>query len=229
MKPSNPNKLKKMIIFSSENNRKIIENMILDESTVENRTASSLIENYLLNSLLPKNEDARYWICELYKENYRIGDVFRACFDYLSGGINWEAKHTNALPIVKYAYQLNISRYNVEFSENEKHYFHSLFDSILNQLKYYAEKESGLLKEEILKEENYGRELYDLMERCPELINYSKIYTFIMNNWNFLNNFTKTYRLLSILAQADKCWQDNSNTRIHLVKILKSVSDEWDT
>ena len=228
MKPSNPNKLKKMIIFSSENNRKIIEDMILDESKIENRTASSLIENYLMDSLLPKNEDARFWICELYKESYTIGNVFQACFDYLSGGINWEARHTNALPLVKYAFQINISRYNIKLSENERNYFLSLFDSVLNQLRHCAEKESGFFKEEILKAENYGRELFDLIVRCPEVMNYSNIYAFVIENWNLLNNYTKTYRLLSVLAQVDQYWVDNFNTRYHLVKILKSISDEWD-
>ena len=79
-----PKKLKKMIIFSSESNRKVIEQMICDESKMKHCTASSLIEKYLLNSLLPENEDAELWIKNLYQETWTISEVFQCWMIYLS-------------------------------------------------------------------------------------------------------------------------------------------------
>ena len=42
------NNLKKMIVFSSDRAKRIIENLIADEAQIENRSASALIEKHLM-------------------------------------------------------------------------------------------------------------------------------------------------------------------------------------
>lgn len=69
------NELKKMIIFSSKSNKRMVEQMLSDEANVSNRSVSALTEKYLIDSLLPMNKTAATLVKSLYDEETQIKEV----------------------------------------------------------------------------------------------------------------------------------------------------------
>lgn len=83
--------VKKLISF---NNYRIIDALVKDEASIENRSESAIIEKHLLDSFLPQEKNARFWAEELlYDDHFGIGSTLEACFSFLSAGINWKSIH----------------------------------------------------------------------------------------------------------------------------------------
>ena len=227
------NNLKKMMIFSDEKIKTLIENIISDESVVENRSASALYEKHIFNSLLPSNISAQKWIQLMYDGSWKINEVISAAFRYLSSGISWQAKYKNALPLVEYASHLSTFSSAVPTGkEEELPYFLVQLDAVIGELEYYANNYTGELtgikKSEILKQVDYARELYKIAKDKPQCMKYINIYNLVCNNWEYLKKHTITYKLLSAMAKMEKGWTNNAETRYRLTQILKTVSVAWD-
>lgn len=222
------NDLKKMMIFSSEKIKLIVENIISDEVAVESRSASALYEKHILNDLLPKNESASMWLKLLYDGSWGVGEVLNACFSYLSGGINWEAKYDNSFELVRWAHHWECMANNLP-DENAPEMYHFLLqlDSIVSKLDEIA-KQSTQNQYEIKKEADWAKELYKIAKNEPEYMRYCNIYQLLLNNWEVLKNWSITYRLLADLASMQKKWRNTEKTRYELTKLLKIISDEWD-
>ena len=238
------NNLEKMMIFSDEKIKTLIENIISDESVVENQSASALYEKHIFNSLLPlyqkhifnsllpSNISAQKWIQLMYDGYLEINEVISAAFRYLSSGISWQAKYKNALPLVEYASHLSTFSSAVPTGkEEELPYFLVQLDAVIGELEYYANNYTGELegikKSELLKEADYARELYKTAKDKPQCMKYINIYSLICNNWEYLKKHTITYRLLSAMAKMEKGWISDAETRYKLTQILKIVSDDW--
>lgn len=221
-----PNNLKKMIIFSSERNRTIIERMISVEANVENRSASALIEKHIMHDLLPQNPSASTWVQFLYDGTWGIGDVLSACFGYLAcGGSGWTAKHDNAFEIVRFAHHWEcMSNSLPDVDAQEMPYFMSQFDSLVTKLQKIAKETKD---SEAENEAHWAEELYKIAKEEPEYMRYGNIYQLIMNNWEYLKNWSITYRLLMSMASMEKHWHDYDMVRYELVRLLKEVSAEW--
>lgn len=222
------NSLKKMIIFSNERIRKVIEGMISDEAIVEKRSASALIEKHLMNDLLPKEASASMWIQFMYEGIWGIGEVLDACFGYLAAGNNWEAKHDNALELVKFAYHWDtMSNTLPDVKALEMHHFLSQLDSVVAKLEDVAEKASSG-RYESQKEAEWAKELYRIAVEEPVYMRFANIYQLILNNWGIFKNWSITYRLLSDMAAMQKNWRNTEETRYELTNILKNITNEWD-
>lgn len=222
------NSLKKMIIFSNDRTRKIIEGMIADEATIEKRSASALIEKHLMDELLPQNQNAAMWIQLLYDGSWEIGDVLQACFAYLSAGIDWKAKHDNAFELVKFAQHWDLmANVNPDSEAQEMYHFLSQLDSVATKLMIIA-TESVDGEYEAKKEAEWARELYKITFEEPDKIRFGDIYQLVLNNWEFLKNWSITYRLLADMSIMQKNWINTEETRYELTKILKCVSSEWE-
>lgn len=222
------NILKKMIVFSTERTRKIIENIIADEAFVERRSASALIEKHLLNDLLPKNSSASSWLQLLYDGSWGIGDVLQACFSDLSAGVYWESKYDNALDLVKFSHHWDIMANNKPDPEApEMYHYLSLFDSLVTKLDTIA-KENVDGKFEAQTEADWARELYRISKEEPQFMRLCNTYQLIINNWTVLKNWSITYRILADLVAMQPDWRNTEETRYELKKILTAMSDEWD-
>lgn len=222
------NKLKKMIIFSNNYRKTIIENMISDEAIVENRSASALIEKHILNDLLPKNPGVAMWLQSLYDGSWGIGEVLEACFADLSAGIYWEAKHDNALDIVKFAHYWECIINSIPDPEApEMYHFLSQLDSVVSKLETIA-KEAKIGQYEAQKEAKWAKELYNDAKNEPKYIRFSNIYQILLNNWEHFKNWSITYRLLADMVSMQKNWRNTAEIRYELTQILISVSSEWD-
>jgi hypothetical protein len=221
------NNLKKMIIFSNDRIKAIVERMVSDEATVEKRSASALIEKHILNDLLPENPNAAMWLQLLYDGSWGIGEVLEACFADLSAGVYWQAKHDNALDIVKFAHHWECMANNMPNTEaNEMHHFLSQLDSVVTKLENIA-KEATSGQYEAQKEAKWAKDLYNIAKDEPEYMRFSNIYQLLLNNWEQLKNWSITYRLLADMVAMQKNWRNSEETRYELTQLLTTVSAEW--
>ncbi len=223
------NELKKMIVLSSERNKLLIERVISEESAISNRSASALIESHLLNDLRPSHEDARIWIESMYLDDWSVGKVLNACFDFLSAGIDWKARYSNALPIVEFVSKLTcLNDCKLSGKEDELYHFYSQFDSIIDKIEHCLNIEKNdFYKVELQSELNNAKELINRSKSDSKSFRFEEFLKTIIDNWRFLNNYTRTYRLLADICILKKNWVDNSQTRYELNQIIKKASNEW--
>ena len=90
-------------------------------------------------------------------------------------------------------------------------------------------EDDDLKKSNLESEVNLISEWIDSNKKVSNVVRISTIYNLIVNNWDILNDYTRTYRLLSALESIKKDITDTANIRLELINILKNVSDEWDS
>ena len=222
------NSLKKMLIFSSERIKKIIENMIKEESEIKNTSFSSMTETHLLNELLPQNRNAARWVEFMYDGTWNIENVLEASFSYLAAGTLFQARYDNAAPLVHLAHQWNSMTDDTPDAEaGEMYHFMSQLDTIVELLNYAA-NEATEFKFELSREAKKAKELYDLFRNNSDKVKFSHVYMLIIDNWEVLKNSTFTYRLLTDMVAMKKNWLRNEEARYELTQTLKKVSAEWE-
>lgn len=213
------NDLKKMIVFTNQKNKKVVENFVHDEAERENRSASSLIESHILNDIMPKNNNVRNWIFLLYSENWKIEDVLIAFFDFCSVGVNFRAKENNCLKLIEYIYEEERHTRN-PFPKNapEMHHFLSQFDSLVENLEKNSSAEQVKWAKELLT---------NLENNRIEFINFVDLYDLIIHNWEALKEWSFTFRLLCDLVKMQEFWRNDSRQRLEIVELLTDISSEW--
>lgn len=224
------NNLKKMIVFSSDKAKQIIENLIADEAIIENRSASALIEKHLMDDLLPKNNNARLWLELLYTEEWGIGDVLKAAFSTNAAGTRgaWSSKWDNLLPLVEYALRQEILCNTVPTGkERELHHFRSQLDSICNKLEGLAADEDNKNSYFYSNEAKFARELLKEANEEPEFMRYCNFYSLVIDNWNVLKDWSITFRMLNDLAAMEQGWRTTPESRYELTQIIKELSIDW--
>lgn len=216
---------KKLISFVKSD---LINRLVKDEAEKENRSESSIIEQTILDSFLPKNKNARCIIeTYLYTDEGSIGNTLAALFSYNAAGTNWASVHDNFLPLVKFAKSQEVfCNTTLSGKEDELYHCYSQIESIIDKLERVAVDDSEHEKD-YLREADWARHLlHELKEepQCSHLINF---YVLILNNWEDLKGWSITYRLLMDLAILEKGWRNDYETRTELLELVKVISAEW--
>lgn len=225
------NNLKKMIIFSNQRIKLIIENIIADEATVKKRSASSVIEKHLINDLLPQNKNASYWLQLLYDESWKISDVLDAVFAWNAAGTRgaWSSKYNNLRPLVEFAAEQScLCNTTPSGKEQEIYHFLTQLDSVCEKFKSLSDEATNDQKKYYYKnEEKWARELLKEAIEDPRSMRYYNFYTLVLNNWDDLKDWSITFRMLSDLAALEKNLRNTEETRYELTQIMKKISAEW--
>ncbi len=219
---------KKLICFT---NLPLIDKFVKDEAELQNRSESAIIEAHLLESFLPQEKNARFWVEHyLYSENGGIGKTLDAIFSYNNAGINWNSKYDNLLPLVEFACaQSSMSNATPTGNERERHHCISQFEELVKKLTFLSENATEENAKRYYKSE-VGRANYflDELKNEPEFVKYFNIFNLIRSNWEDLKGWAITYRLLADLSILEKGWLYTAETRTELLQILKDVTDEWE-
>ena len=93
------NNLKKTLLFSSLEKKELVDNIVSDESNSIGRKISAIIELTVMDELLTKNNQIRFWITKLYK-GCTSGEILSSIFDYNSAGFNWKSRGLPVLPFI---------------------------------------------------------------------------------------------------------------------------------
>lgn len=222
------NKTQKITV--SFENPELIKRLVGDTAMLENKSASAIIERTVLQSLLPKNNEAKAIVTNfLYSENGGIGKTLAAEFENNASGTNWDAVHDNLLPLVHFAKTQEFFC-NTTLTGKEKELYHmaSQVQFIIDKLNQISEETDDLTKQSYYKREAiFGSHLLEELKEEPGFSRLINFYQLLLNNWDHLKNWTITYRLLSDLAKIEKGWRDTPETRMELLQIIKNVSSEW--
>ena len=219
------NNLKKTLLFSSLEKKELVDNIVSDESNSIGRKISAIIELTVMDELLTKNNQIRFWITELYK-GCTSGEILSSIFDYNSAGFNWKSRGLPLLPLIEFAIdeQKFMEKYEVD-KEPITHLIkclnsiHEIFDSLnkddeQHTLKYTEALDTINCFIERLNEEN-------------EKIHFAPFYRFFRTYWNDLKDSMYTFEALSDLASMQKGWRNTSESRYNLTKCLRDLADNW--
>lgn len=218
---------KKTISFE---NASIIESIVKDIAIDKNRSSSAIIENILLDALLPPNDKAK-WICEhcLYGDDGGTGRATTTVFENNSHGINGLAVHYNLAPLVHFAYNQESASCGRVLTGNEENLprvctlFVFLFEILEQRLEDMDEtREKFFIERKIA----LGRDHFNELEHNPSDIRLINFYQFFSDCWEFVKDLSVTYRILADLVKLGN-WQDTHKTRLEFLKILRDVSAEW--
>lgn len=223
-------KFQKMFYYSNEFTKKFIETRIEDLAIKTQRSSSFLIENILMDGLLPKNEEAKNIIrYNLYPDNEQGGvqKTLDAVFSDNSAGINWASKHTNFKPLVEYCIYYSCASATVKGNENLVPYLTSQLKSIVDRIENC--RDACI--------ETYDREMYsNLLEMAkfmlknaednPKEIVFRNHFQLVYDGWDMLDDWSITYRYLACLARMCD-FQENTIARNKLYDIISEISEEW--
>lgn len=212
---------KKMIYLQD---RDVIDGLANDEAHVMQQSASSIYEKHLVKSMLPQNKNALWCARSVYLDS--LEKAFEGVFSNLAAGIDWKAKESNARPLVDHFHNCILYCAGPTGEEKEWEYITSQLDSIADKLAAAAEDDPDI-SGELKKDSAYVREIIGEIEKSPTYIRYSTITGVILSNWEWLGNYTRTFRLLSAIASIAKGVQSDAEKRFEFVQILKEVSQEW--
>ena len=221
------NNLKKTLLFNTLENKELVDIMVDDESKSTRRKTSGILELIVMDGLLSKNNQIRFWILNLYR-GCTLGEILASIFDFNSAGVNWKSCDLPLLPFIEFA--INEQKYIKEY-EVEKKQISSLLKS-LDSIRNIFEN---------LKRENTDDELVERYENAiniidafsdqlndpNEKIQFISFYRFFKKYWSELKDSTHTFRALSDLTIMQKGWRNDSESRYALTKCLRDLTSNW--
>lgn len=217
-------------------NAPLFRSLVGDFAAHENRSLSAVVEHTIMDTLLPQESNMRYFAqIYLYGERCNVGRALEAIFDHNAAGLNWRARHSNYLPFVQFAREQStfcpVCR--IQTDEDARDFATSHLASQLCSVVDYLRELSQKATDE-MKAGYYTREadmcefFYNELKSEPQFFKTINIYNLIIHNWDDLNWWQITYRLLHDLVMLDDGWRADPEARIELLKLMKSVPAEWE-
>lgn len=224
-------KLQKMFYFSDEHAKSFIECRIDDIAEKEQRSSSYVIENLLLDGLLPENEEARELVYNnLYPYTCVNGGIQKTllCIFYgCAAEAGWNERYADIEPIIAFCLQICERDAHCTGKEKLLYHFRSQLDSIISRIANCKDSCIEVYeRNEIRLQEEWGKHLLDIAEKTPSKVNFHDHFQFVFDCWEMLYDWSYTYRYLSDLANLYN-WPENAYTRNKLYDIISSISKKW--
>ena len=199
-------------------------------SNKNNSRKPIIIKNPFPEHMLPEDANAKLVITEyLYGQYGSTGNALEALFSQNAAGIEFKSVHSNFLPIVKFTKrESEFCNTRLTGDEMELHHLYSQLESIVEildkQEKSCIDKKK---REECLKQLELGQNLLQVVRDEPEKMKLPCYYNLIIHNWSVLDNWSRTYRLLSDLVSLESNWRDNAEIRLELGELICNLANEW--
>ena len=214
--------LKKNLLFSCIENKKLIDAMVGDESKSVRKKPSAILELRLFDSFLTQNEQIRFWILNLY-QGKSSGDTLSSVFNYNAAGIKWKSLGLPLLPLIEFA--IDEQKF-IDKDEFDK-------DSITSNLIDYLIQ----LKNIFMENRNYERDsdvkykkcletlefFIDVLKKGNQKIRFVMIYRFFKDYWDILKDSAYSFKVLSDLASMQKGWRNDNYSRFGLACCLRNL------
>lgn len=221
------NTLKKTLLFTTEENKNLVDIMVEDESFTTKIKTSAILENHLLNDLLTTNSEVSFWIKSLYSGK-SSGEILSLIFQYNAAGVNWESCHLELLPFIDFA--INEQKYCSKNKVDEK-----LIPHYIDQLKSMSRNFNELLEQSLDFESKSkyteALETIDFLVRYskenPQDIQFINYYRLCKWYWDDVKNWSVTFRALTDVADMQTEWRNDSESRYLLVDMLRKLANEW--
>lgn len=205
---------KKLISFVNGN---LVNNLIRDKSELNNCSDSAIVEQILLDSMLPKNKDVRKIIINhLYSEaecdNVKITlyFIFKRC----------RRTHNELEQLVQFARNQSLSAPKFDaLSSEEQEFFRSSIASVVHELKENAKSTIEYFFV------SRGETLLFELEKYPQKFGAFDVYDLLLDGWNIWKRLTIVYDLLAELVKLGQ-WNNDCETRVELLETIKIMSAE---
>lgn len=223
-------KIQKAFYLSSEYVKNFIESRIEDISIKTQRSSSYIIENLLLDGLLPENEEAKSIVRNhLYPDSERGGvqKTLEAIFAYNAAGANWNSKHDNFKPLVDYCLVFGTPSATYNGKGTVLPHFYSQLSDVVDRIENCANSciEPYDRKRYEAKAE-WAKSLYKTSQENPNEIVIRNHFELVRDCWEMLDNWSITYRYLMDLVTMGE-FQESTIARNDLYDIINDISKEW--
>lgn len=216
------NNLKKTLLFSSLEKKELVDNIVSDESNSIGRKISAIIELTVMDELLTKNDQIRFWITKLYK-GCTSGEILSSIFDYNSAGFSWKSRGLPVLPLIEFAIDEQKFIDKDEFDNDSV--TSNLIDYLI-QLKNNFMVSSNNERDPDAKYKNGLETLeffIDVLNNGNNEIRFVMIYRFFKDYWDILKDSAYTFKALSELVSIQKGWRNDNYSRFALVCCLRDL------
>lgn len=216
------NNLKKTLLFSSLEKKELVDNIVSDESNSIGRKISAIIELTVMDELLTKNNQIRFWITELYK-GCTSGEILSSIFDYNSAGFNWKSRGLPLLPLIEFA--IDEQKF-IDKDEFDKDSITSNLIDYLIQLKNNFMENSNDERDSDVKYKKCLEALeffIDVLKKGDQKIPFVMIYRFFKDYWDILKDSAYSFKVLSDLASMQKGWRNDNYSRFGLACCLRDL------
>lgn len=216
------NNLKKTLLFSSLEKKELVDNIVSDESNSIGRKISAIIELTVMDELLTKNNQIRFWITELYK-GCTSGEILSSIFDYNSAGFNWKSRGLPLLPLIEFV--IDEQKF-IDKDEFDKDSITSNLIDYLIQLKNNFMENSNDERDSDVKYKKCLEALeffIDVLKKGDQKIPFVMIYRFFKDYWDILKDSAYSFKVLSDLASMQKGWRNDNYSRFGLACCLRDL------
>jgi hypothetical protein len=191
----------------------VLRNIIKDKAVLSERSMEEIVVEILEEDLLPAHSSVKDIILRNLYAHQGVGHTVSAIFQVTSGGMEWKAKHSNLRPLVQFC--LENQKNNFRLTNSEAGYLKSNLKLLLEHL---SDKKALELNDTV-----------DLLEEGVSEVNAKNLYQILLRNWAELKSWSVTYRTLYGVTSASGTWSEDEKTRMRLLKILKEISEEWES
>ncbi|BAK45823.1 hypothetical protein [Eggerthella sp. YY7918] len=230
----------KKFTYSSVLNKEILERRAADIAELTGRSVSLVIEDTLIERLLPHDEHAQHYTsavlfgkkCSVSSgewNDYRIKDALSDIFTHISAGVNWQPKYTNSKPLVDFTYML-FQAHEPSFNTSRR----KAYPTPLDELTYDFDSLCSVLETEAKQDIVPGLEAQARRARnllYPGIKNASveplTLIELIVSNWQALEKSTHTFRVLHHILAACCPWEDTAAERARFQGVCESVMSKW--
>lgn len=205
----------------------IIKNMAGDIAQEENRSISSVIEEIVLNGLLPYPSSVKWLILDCLYDDDGINKVLSSIYMMYGTGYNLDDMPGNMRPLAEYGLQqASISQTTIDDTDTSSiQYVCTQMRALINILQDVAAKAQDhdpIQSVTYQTDVKWATEITNELEKTPKFSKLSNFYQFLLNNWEVVADISITYRLLSMLVSMDR-WDNNAHARLTLLTIIRRV------
>lgn len=245
-------KLQRVLYFANENNQSIINNYAEDVSELQGISQSRVIENEVLNSIVPHNSIGSMCFNDLYLHRISLGQAVSNIFSNIAVNCTERAEDIDIESLIQFSRESN-SRHWAKLYEDrhmEEHFFSQLdsislfltkkadeFEALNNETekKLEDDPEAHLTEKELNIYMHYGKkehelrydakELKHLMAHKEEFFNASDFTSYIYMVLDTHWKLLRDYdRTYRMLTGLAQLqrWEDCAECRYKLIEILKN-------
>lgn len=222
-------KMQKIFYFTDESRKLFIEETMQRKAVVRNISVSALIEDTLMESLLPQHKQARFIIQYYLCGENAVKNALQSVFQYNSAGIGFKADYMNYKPFLDFAISKCSNAYFPKKNEPHLTHFFSEFECVVGRIEELSEYCVDISKRKLYKlRAAHARSMYEAAVQDHRNLNFKNLLYLINDCWDMLEDLTFTYRLLADIAEVNEKWDESDIAREELYQLIVEASKQWE-
>lgn len=210
-------------------NYELVDGYVKDTAYVMQSNDSAVIENILLDRILPYSSVSENYVRSIYK--FGLKRTYMILMDVLSAGLDFKATYDNAYDLVEFGMNVILQQpltvgIDPEYKDHIP-YLKSCCDSVLRKLEYEMQnRELSFDQREMLAD---ARILLECDFKNEIDFRPQHFFRVVLSRWDILGNYTFTFRMLfAVVALSNPILWDQPVHRLKARDIIADVCRNWD-